>query len=186
MFDFKAFRRINKLTQKGAAELFGVSQAFISQIEKGIRPIPSNFITRINEKVEFSDIPTGFEPISVPMLRLSAKQIQTEDEYGDCNHTVSPIADAQMAFRVTDDSMAPEYPNGAKVLVKRIDETKFIEWGRVYVLNTCNGIVIRKVLPTKNDDTVLCCALNERFPNFEIKTKDVDDIYRVILCISFK
>lgn len=34
--------------------------------------------------------------------------------------------------------MAPEYPSGSRILIKRIDEKAFIEWGRVYVLDTMN------------------------------------------------
>lgn len=48
MADFKRFRKVNDLTQEQAADLFGVSQAFISQIEKGLRPIPSEFISKIS------------------------------------------------------------------------------------------------------------------------------------------
>ncbi len=39
--------------------------------------------------------------------------------------------------------MAPEYPSGSQILIKRIDEKAFIDWGRVYVLDTCNSTVIK-------------------------------------------
>lgn len=47
MFDFKAFRNINKLKQSDAAAYFGCAQAFISQIERGISKIPEDFISKI-------------------------------------------------------------------------------------------------------------------------------------------
>lgn len=47
MADFKAFRQANKFTQKECADYFDVSQAFISQVELGNRPIPDTFITKI-------------------------------------------------------------------------------------------------------------------------------------------
>jgi transcriptional regulator with XRE-family HTH domain len=47
MFDFKIFREKNDFTQKEIADYFGVSQAFISQIEKKIRPVPDHFISKI-------------------------------------------------------------------------------------------------------------------------------------------
>lgn len=47
MFDLKEFRRVNKLTQQKAAEYFECNQAFISQIEKGARPIPARFLEKV-------------------------------------------------------------------------------------------------------------------------------------------
>lgn len=46
MFDFKEFRKINKLTQEQASGYFGCTQGFISQIEKGVRPMPDEFIKK--------------------------------------------------------------------------------------------------------------------------------------------
>ena len=45
-FRFKAFRKDNKLSQIKAAEYFGCNQSFISQIERGNRPIPEAFIEK--------------------------------------------------------------------------------------------------------------------------------------------
>lgn len=47
MADFKAFRKDNKLTQKEAAAYFECTQGFISQIERGERPIPDIFFDKI-------------------------------------------------------------------------------------------------------------------------------------------
>ncbi|MEI3554161.1 MAG: helix-turn-helix transcriptional regulator [Alistipes senegalensis] len=50
MFDFKSFRKINNLKQSEAAEYFNCTQAFISRIERGISPVPSHFITKIESE----------------------------------------------------------------------------------------------------------------------------------------
>ena len=47
MFDLKAFRKRNSLTQTQLAEYFGVTQAFISLIEKGKNEIPKEYISKI-------------------------------------------------------------------------------------------------------------------------------------------
>lgn len=47
MVDLKAFRKANHLTQIELADFFGVGQGFISQIEKGDRPIPSEYISKL-------------------------------------------------------------------------------------------------------------------------------------------
>lgn len=47
MIDLKVFRRVNHLTQIDLANYLGVGQGFISQIEKGDRPIPRESISRL-------------------------------------------------------------------------------------------------------------------------------------------
>lgn len=47
MVDLKAFRKANHLTQIDLADYLGVGQGFISQIEKGDRPIPKESISRL-------------------------------------------------------------------------------------------------------------------------------------------
>ena len=62
MIDFKQFRKTNNLTQKEAAAYFGVSQAFISQIERGLRALPPVFIGKIKADSIYS-IPEHCPPI---------------------------------------------------------------------------------------------------------------------------
>ncbi len=47
MIDLKLFRTKNKFTQLDTASYFGCTQSFISQIEKGERPIPEDYISKI-------------------------------------------------------------------------------------------------------------------------------------------
>ena len=45
--DLKALRKINNISQVELAEYLGVGQSFISQVEKGIRPLPKECISKI-------------------------------------------------------------------------------------------------------------------------------------------
>ena len=47
MIDLKLFRKANKITQSELADYLGIGQPFISQIEKGGRPIPSEYISKL-------------------------------------------------------------------------------------------------------------------------------------------
>ncbi len=104
----------------------------------------------------------------------------------DCERIVSPIKGADFAIPVSGDSMAPEYPPGSQVLIKKINERAFIDWGRVYVLDTCNGTVIKKLLPSEKPDTVVCRSINPEYPSFEVSLADVYGVYRVLMCMSLK
>lgn len=49
MFDLKLFRKNKKISQTNLADMLGVGQSFISQIESGKDPMPEAFIAKLSE-----------------------------------------------------------------------------------------------------------------------------------------
>lgn len=134
---------------------------------------------------------TDDEAYKVPLVPISALGGSLNDfnlavKRDDCETVISPIKDIDMAIKISGDSMEPEYPSDSQVFVKKINERAFLEWGRVYVLNTCNGIVIKRLMPTNDPNTVLCESINPKYPPFEVNLENVNGVYRVIMCMSFK
>lgn len=127
----------------------------------------------------------------VPLIPLAAQAGRLNDFVDsiksiDCEKVISPIRGAEFAITVTGDSMSPEYPSGTQVLIKKINEKAFIDWGRVYVLDTCNGIVIKKIMPTLDENRVKCVSINPEYPPFEVSLQDIFGLYRVLLSMSLK
>lgn len=104
----------------------------------------------------------------------------------ECEDIVTPIKGVDFAITVTGDSMAPEYPSGAKILIKRINEKAFIDWGRVYVLDTVNGTVVKKIMPGKSEKSVRCVSVNPDYPDFEVRFSDMLGMYRVLMMLVEK
>ena len=106
----------------------------------------------------------------------------------DCEKVVSPIRGVDFAMTVSGDSMSPEYPNGSRIFIKRINEKAFIEWGKAYVLDTCNGTVIKILVPSAKEGYVRCVSINTDpiFAPFEVALTDVYGVYKVLLCMSVK
>lgn len=134
---------------------------------------------------------TDDEAYKVPLVPISALAGSLNDfslsvKRDDCETVISPIKDIDMAIKISGDSMEPEYPADSQVFVKKINERAFLEWGRVYVLNTCNGIVIKRLMPTADPNTVLCESINPKYPPFEVNLENVNGVYRVMMCMSFK
>lgn len=128
---------------------------------------------------------------TIPLLPVSAQGGSLNDfvvsvKEKDCERIISPIKDAEYAMSVSGDSMSPEYPSGSQILIKRINEKAFIDWGRTYVLDTCNGTVIKRLFPTENRDRVVCKSINPEYPPFEVCLADVYGVYRVLMCMSLK
>ena len=127
----------------------------------------------------------------IPLLPVSAQGGSLNDfvvsvKESDCERIISPIKDAEYAMSVSGDSMSPEYPSGSQILIKRINEKAFIDWGRTYVLDTCNGTVIKRLFPTESKDRVICKSINPEYPPFEVCLADVYGVYRVLMCMSLK
>lgn len=104
----------------------------------------------------------------------------------DCEKVLSPIKGVDYAMTVSGDSMSPEYPSGCQILIKKINERAFIDWGKVFVLDTVNGTIIKKLMPTSDPDKVLCVSINPNYPSFEVCLEHVTGVYRVLMCMSLK
>lgn len=106
----------------------------------------------------------------------------------ECERIVCPIGGVDFAMTISGESMYPEYPNGSQIFVKKVNEKAFIEWGKCYVLDTCNGAVIKILVPGADETKVKCLSVNkdERYAPFEVAWKDVFGVYRVVLCMQVK
>ena len=107
----------------------------------------------------------------------------------NCEQIISPIANVDFAISIYGDSMAPEYPSGSQVLIKKIDPTLFIEWGKVYVLDTPNGVVLKEIHECKGREGFITChSVNPdpKFADYDVPLSEVYGMYRVLMCLSFK
>lgn len=197
--DFKGISKSN------FGRAIGVSSAYVTSIRKSI---DDEKVLRISEKYPDLNInwllygegemlktstaeQTETTPYTVPLVPISAQGGSFNDfvvsvKDSDCEKVISPVRQVDFALTVTGDSMAPEYPGGSQVLVRKVNERAFIEWGRVYVLDTCNGTVIKKLNPGRDDDEVLCVSVNPDYQPFYVKLADVYGLYRVMMCMTLK
>lgn len=76
-------------------------------------------------------------------------------------------------------SMEPKYEGGDEVACKRVDSTSFIQWGKVHVMDTAQGIVIKRVY--EDGDKIRCVSYNPEYPDFSIQK---DEIYSMSLIVG--
>ena len=155
--------------------------------------------TQTNGNRNINDMPNNYRGCgdaeqalyTVPLLPISAQggalnEFVASVKDSDCERIISPISGVDFAITVSGDSMAPEYPSGSQILIKRINERAFIDWGKTYVLDTCNGTVIKNLYPSENKGKVTCKSINPSYPSFDISLTDIYGIYRVLMCMSVK
>lgn len=88
----------------------------------------------------------------------------------DCEHFFVPaFKDADFLIPVRGDSMIPRYYSGDLVACKFLPLSDiFFQWGKVYVLDTNQGALIKKVRPGSSDDTITLISENTDYEPFEL------------------
>lgn len=149
------------------------------------------FIEGIPRKKIVEEVRNDLKVKQVPLLSTAAHggSLIGFDEGGNiqCEMIMSPVNNADIALTVAGDSMSPEYPNGCRVFIRRINEAAFLDWGCTYVLDTINGIVIKNIFPVEGDESrVICRSINPNYPDFSVSKTDVRGWYKVVLQMSMK
>lgn len=106
----------------------------------------------------------------------------------NCERIISPIKDVDFAITVYGDSMAPEYPSGSKVLIKKINPEIFIEWGKTFVLDTSNGVLIKEIHYCEREGYITCHSINNdpKYKDFDIPLSEIYGMYRVLMVLTAK
>lgn len=143
---------------------------------------PNWLILGDGEMLTPSALPTEEKPApqthSLPLIPLEAfagpgmpvyDDLKTEDYY-----TVSDFKNSDFLIRVTGDSMTPKYNGGDIVACKKVVETYFLQWGRVYVIYTqSQGIMIKRVQPSEREGYIRCVSDNPKYAPFDVPKEDV-------------
>ncbi len=205
----EGFRRMGIVRKGDMARHLGYQIPYFSGIINGRERLSNSFLNTLSNKVginpnwvltgegtmlvEDEPEPKAEKGWEVPLVPLCAHAgslaMFSESAFRDeCEHITSPLQDVDMAMTVAGDSMSPELPNGSIILVKRIFEQAFIEWGKIYVMDTRNGIVVKMLAPAERAGYVRCVSANTNplYAPFEVNLDDVFGIYAVKFCMTRK
>lgn len=181
-------------SQRDFATLLDINENVLSAALNGNeRYLTDNLLKKVNRFFEenFSGDGEVFAKGTLPVIPIEA-MAGTLGEFADsihaydCERMVSPIKGADYAIKVCGDSMTPEIPNGSQILIKKIYEDEFVEWGKIFCLDTKNGAVIKRIYPTPNPEVIECRSINPDYPPFQINVKNINGWYRVLMVLSMK
>lgn len=180
-------------TKKEFAQLLGVSDKALSSAMNGSEVyLTKSLLKKVELFVSANALEdsTPDDSPSVLVIPYEARGGTIGDfvdgirEY-DCERIISPIRGADYAMEVTGDSMSPEYPSGSRVLIKKVSET-FIQWNEVYVLDTPDGAVIKRVRKTDDPTVVECVSVNPAYQPYTIPREFIRGWYKVLMVMSLK
>lgn len=136
-------------------------------------------------KRESPSITADTEPPTKPRIPYTASA-------GSITHAVDGITELQCeripivptfpdydyTIIIKGNSMEPKYEGGDEVACKRIDRTSFIQWGKVHVLDTAQGVIIKRIY--EDGERIKCVSYNPEYPPFSIDKSEIFSISLVV------
>ena len=108
----------------------------------------------------------------------------------DCTRYDIPdfeAAHADFLIRVSGSSMYPKYSSGDILACRRIDEITFIQWGKIYVIDSRQGAMVKRLFPIDGDDDNLQCRSdNPNYPPFCLPKAEIRSLSIVVGAIRLE
>jgi len=103
--------------------------------------------------------------------------------YRDADRYIIPEFNKKADFliRISGTSMNPKYFNGDIVACKKVTLKSFIQWGKVYVMDTEQGAICKRIYPGKDPKTVQVVSDNkEIYPPFDMPVSAIRSLAIVV------
>jgi len=199
-FDLKKFLKTNDITQEKAAELLNVDRRTVNKwcnMEEEDRDIGNkilileNYLSELNREEtsqNYSKI-TKEDMFSVPLIPFEAiagfgGSDNEAVRYEDCDRYVVPefiTNGVEFVVRVSGSSMYPKYSNGDILACKKIYDILFFQWGKVYVIDSSQGVLVKRVFEYEDENYILLVSDNkEKYPPFKIPKSDIRSLSIVL------
>ncbi|MBA4500499.1 S24 family peptidase [Bacteroides fragilis] len=122
----------------------------------------------------------------IPLIPIDAmagalsENSQTIMEY-DCEHYVIPMfKGAEFLIPVKGDSMQPKYYSGDIVACKRLSLDTFFQWNRTYVIDSEQGVLIKRIKQGKDNDHIILVSDNPEYDPFPLEKSRIYSLALVI------
>ena len=188
----KAYLSENNISMAEFSRRIGVSPAYITSMRKSIQP---DKVERIKEEFPDLDIDwllTGIKDSPPPLVADTRPRIENQYAAGGGNEALDGVTLDQceqvpvvpmfpnytFTMRVTGESMQPYINPGDEVACLKIEESSFLQWGRIHVLFTSQGVMVKRIFD--EGDGIRCVSINDAFPDFVIPKKEIYSFNLVI------
>lgn len=187
---------INKTLQRNT----GLKAETIQKIVEKFPQISLNWIV-LGQGEMFNNVANYDNTISVakqtsnpneglPLIPIEAiAGIPSIDEIGvtfaDCKKYVVPEFESKGAdymIRVSGSSMYPKYSNGDILACKYIRDVLFLQWGKIYVIDSSQGALVKRVFQDESnpDNLILVSDNKENYPPFAFPKSDIRSLSIVV------
>jgi len=123
----------------------------------------------------------GIPLIPIDALAGFSKGEMQVMEY-ECERYVIPaFKEAEFLIPVKGSSMYPKYSSGDIVACKNLPLTDiFFQWNKVYVIDSDQGALIKRIKKGKDDEHILLVSENIKYEPFELKKTQINSVAIVV------
>lgn len=135
------------------------------------------------------DVTEELSSIGIPLIPIEALAGLAGDDndgirYEDCDRYVVPDFEKsgiEFLVKVSGSSMYPKYSSGDVLACKRIKDVLFFQWGKIYVIDSSQGQLVKRVFEHENPDYLLLVSENkENYPPFALPKSDIRSLSIVL------
>lgn len=102
-------------------------------------------------------------------------------EYECDRYDIPMFRGADFLIYVSGDSMQPKYFSGDLVACKRLPVDTFFQWNKVYVIDSEQGVIIKRIREGRDNGHVVLVSENPAYAPFELP---LEKIYSIALVIG--
>lgn len=197
--DISALRKSLKMTQVEFSKAIGIAQSYLSELERGVKPITQDVYDSLNEHFEENyvskfisqksdNISNSYGVLETrPRIPLNAAAgsvsialsgVRSEDS--EQLPFINAFSNYNYTILVKGDSMEPEFHSGDELACLQLKNTAaYIQWGRYHVIDTAQGVLVKRIYD--RGACILCKSDNgELYPDFEIPKEEIFNLGLVI------
>ena len=193
-------RKSVKQTQMEFAKNIGIAQSYLSEIERGIKPITNDVYNNLlslfgednlnkftipncdiiaNKEIKIETRPRIPLNAAAGTLAVALSGVSAED----CEELpfIQAFSNYNYTILVKGDSMEPEFHSGDELACLQLTNGKanFIQWGRYHVLDTAQGVLVKRIYD--KGDYILCKSdNNDLYEDFKIHKEEIYNLGLVI------
>lgn len=163
-----------------------------AQVEKKYTPEYTPKYTPVDQKAELElsrNVPMGearqVARGGIPLIPIEAAAgalsgpLQAMDF--ECEYYVIPsFKNAEFMIRITGDSMLPKYQQGDIVACQRLSLGTFFQWNNVYVVDSEQGALIKRIKRGSDNEHILLVSENKDYEPFELALSEINGLGQVI------
>ncbi len=143
--------------------------------------------TSAQQIIAHEEIPIAYKSKEgIPLIPIDAmagaltENSQAVMEY-ECEHYVIPMfKGAEFLIPVKGDSMQPKYYSGDIVACKRLPLDTFFQWNRTYVIDSEQGVLIKRVKQGVDENHIILVSDNPEYDPFPLEKAKIYSLSLVI------
>ena len=198
-----AFIKYKGLKMKVFENQCGLSSGYITSMRKGFGSEKlNNVLTQfpelnrewllygegemLNQPTNEKEVSEKEKPNGLPLIPIEAMAgvlsgMDTSVMEYDCERYHVPLfTGADFLIRIQGDSMMPKYVPGNIVACKRVPLDKlWFQWGKVYVIDTRQGALIKRIEPS-SEGFISLCSDNPSYKPFDLPVDEINGVALVI------